>query len=133
MAEPPPRPQEFINRVLVVEDDYQLAELLAEVLTYENCTADIAGNGMEALDKLRGADYDAVICDLMMPRFDGEALYREVVKNYSYLADRFLFITGNASRRGGLADYIYSTGNTILEKPFEIEQLRLALKELFKR
>lgn len=133
MAEQPQPPKAFINRVLVVEDDYQLAELLAEVLTYENCTADIAANGMEALDLLRGADYDAVLCDLMMPRFDGEALYREAAKSYPHLADRFLFITGHASRRGGFTDYIYSTGNTILEKPFEIEQLRAALQELFKR
>lgn len=135
MAEPPvqQRPKDFIRPVLVVEDDHDLADLLAEVLTYENCTADVASNGMEALERLRGADYEAVICDLMMPRFDGEALYREVARHYPHLADRFLFITGNAARRGGLTDYIYSTGNTILEKPFEMEQLRAALQELFRR
>jgi CheY-like chemotaxis protein len=88
---------------------------------------------MEALDKLRGADYEAVICDLMMPRFDGEALYNEVAKHYPYLADRFLFITGHAARRGGLTDFIYRTGNQLLEKPFEIEQLRAAMRDLFLR
>jgi CheY-like chemotaxis protein len=116
-------PVEYIHRVLVVEDDYQLAELLSEVLTYENCTADIAANGMEALDSLRGADYEVVVCDLMMPRVDGEALYNEAVRQYPYLADKFLFITGNPARRGGLTDFIHRTGNT----------LRAALKELFER
>ena len=127
------RPVEFIQRVLVVEDDHELADLLSEVLTYENCTADLASNGMEAMEKLRGADYDAIVCDLMMPRVDGEALYNQVTQQYPYLADRFLFITGEAVRKGGLTDFIYRTGNTLLEKPFEIEQLRSALQELFRR
>jgi DNA-binding response OmpR family regulator len=129
----PQRPVEYIRRVLVVEDDYQLAELLSEVLTYENCTADVAANGMEAMDLLRGADYEAVICDLMMPRVDGEALYREAVRQYPYLAEKFLFITGNPARRAGLTEFIAPTGNAVLEKPFEMEQLRAALKEVFAR
>jgi CheY-like chemotaxis protein len=127
------RPVEYINRVLVVDDDYRLTELLSEVLTYENCTVDIAANGMEALERLRGADYEAVVCDLMMPRVDGESLYNEAVKHYPYLAEKFLFITGNAARKGGLTDFIYRTGNALLEKPFEMEQFRAALKELLSR
>jgi len=127
------RPVEFVQRVLVVEDDHELADLLSEVLTYENCTADLASNGMEAIEKLRGADYDAIVCDLMMPRVDGEALYGQVTQQYPYLADRFLFITGEAVRKGGLTDFIYRTGNALLEKPFEVEQLRAALQELFRR
>ncbi|HUK81027.1 MAG TPA: response regulator [Verrucomicrobiae bacterium] len=127
------RPVQFVHRVLVVEDDYQLADLLSEVLTYENCSAEVASNGMEAMEKLRGADFDAVICDLMMPRVDGEALYNQTTQQYPHLSDRFLFITGNAALRGGLTDFVYRTGNSLLEKPFEIEQLRAALKETFQR
>lgn len=129
----PKQPVEYINRVLVVEDDYELAELLSEVLTFENCTADVAANGMEAMDMLRRADYEAVICDLMMPRVDGEALYNEVIRHYPHLAESFIFVTGNLSRRAGMADFIHRTGNTLIEKPFEVEQLRDALKELFIR
>lgn len=132
MAEPERR-KEYINRVLVVEDDYELAELLREVLTYENCTAEVASNGMEAMEKLRGADYEAIICDLMMPRVDGEALYNEVTRQYPYLSERFLFITGQAVRKSGLTDFIHRTGNRLLEKPFEVDELRAALKELFHR
>ena len=105
MAEPR-QPTGIVHHILVVEDDHELADLLSEILTYENCAVDIASNGMEATDKLRGADYDAVICDLMMPRVDGEALYNEVARRYPYFADRFLFITGQASRRAGFTDFI---------------------------
>lgn len=127
------RPQEVMRPVLVVDDDYDLALLLREVLTYENCEAEIAGNGMEAIDLLRTGDYEAVICDLMMPRMDGEALYREVVKEYPYLANKFLFVTGQASRKAGFSDFVSRTGNHVIEKPFDIQTLRGAVRDIFER
>jgi len=97
------RPKRMMHRVLVVDDDHDLAVLLGEVLTYENCEVDIAANGMEAMDRLRTSDYDAVLCDLMMPRIDGEVLYNDVVRDYPFLANRFLFVTGSRRARPGLA------------------------------
>lgn len=127
------RPVAFIRQVLVVEDDYELGQMLSEVLTYENCTVDVATNGMDALEKLRGSGYDAVICDLLLPRLDGESLYQEASKLYPYMADRFIFITGQAGRQAGLTDFIYRTPNVLLEKPFEVEQIRAALRDVFAR
>jgi DNA-binding response OmpR family regulator len=128
-----PRPVQIVHRILIVEDDYELAGLLNEVLIRENFTPELAANGMEALDKLQSADYEAVICDLMMPRIDGEALYREVAERYPYLENRFLFITGEASRHAGFAGFVSRSGCNLLEKPFDIEQLRAALKEMLAR
>ena len=122
-----------MHRVLVVDDDYDLAQLLREVLTYENCEAEIAGNGMEAMDCLRTGDYEAVICDLMMPHVDGEAFYNEAVQDYPHLANRFLFVTGQASRKAGFSDFVSRTGNHVIEKPFDIQALRLAVRDLFQR
>src|SRR5258707_6135382 len=96
------RPVQLIRHVLIVEDDYELADVLAEVLTHENCVSDHASNGMEALDKLRTTDFDAIICDLMMPRVSGEAFYQPVTKDFPFLADLLLFITGQASRKARL-------------------------------
>jgi two-component system, cell cycle sensor histidine kinase and response regulator CckA len=132
MVEEKPR-KKVMHRVLVVDDDHDLAVLLGEVLTYENCEVDIAANGMEALDCLRTRDYEAVVCDLMMPRIDGEALYHEVVRDYPHLTDRFLFVTGQPSRKAGFSDFVWRTGNTVIEKPFDIQQLRLAVREIFER
>ena len=127
------RSQQVMHRVLVVDDDYDLARLLREVLTYENCEAEIAGNGMEAMDCLRTGDYEAVICDLMMPRVDGEAFYNEAVRDFPHLANRFLFVTGQASRKAGFSDFVSRTGNHVIEKPFDIQALRLAVRDLFQR
>jgi CheY-like chemotaxis protein len=125
--------RQVMRNILIVEDDYEFADVLTQVLNHENCSTDHACNGMEALDKLRSGSYDAIVCDLMMPRVDGESLYQEVEKTYPYLADRFIFITGQATRMAGLADFIYPTGNTLLEKPFDIEDFRKVLHELFAR
>ena len=127
------KPKRVMHRVLVVDDDYDLAELLREVLTYENCEADIAINGMEALENLHAHDYEAVLCDLMMPRVDGEALYHEVTRQFPYLSDRFLFVTGQASRKAGFSDFIYRTGNHLIEKPFDVQELRRAVRDIFQR
>jgi DNA-binding response OmpR family regulator len=127
------RLEQVVHRVLVVDDDYDLAQLLRDVLTYENCEVEIAGNGMEAMDRLRTGDYEAVICDLMMPRVDGEALYNDVAQAYPHLADRFLFVTGQASRKAGFSDFVSRTGNDLIEKPFDIHQFRRLVRELFQR
>ncbi len=127
------RLEQVIHRVLVVDDVYDLAQLLRDVLTYENCEVEIAGNGMVAMDRLRTGDYEAVICDLMMPRVDGEALYNDVVRTFPYLADRFLFVTGQASRKAGFSDFVTRTGNNLIEKPFDIHQFRRMVRELFQR
>ena len=127
------RQKKVMHRVLVVDDDHDLAVLLGEVLTYENCEVDIAANGMEAMDRLRTSDYDAILCDLMMPRIDGEVLYNDVVRDYPFLANRFLFVTGQASRKAGFSDFVWRTGNELIEKPFDIQQLRTAIREIFLR
>jgi DNA-binding response OmpR family regulator len=130
---PANRPEQFMHRILLVEDDFALADLLFEVLTFENCTVDRVSNGMEALDLLGSGTYDAIISDLMMPRMSGEALYREVERSYPFLADKFLFISSQSTVRGGMGDFIQGTGNTLLEKPFEMEQFHEALRELLER
>ena len=127
------RPKQFMHRLLIVDDDNDLAQLLAEVLTHENCMVDTARNGMEALEQMRVVDYDAVICDLLMSHMDGAELHNEVTREFPYLAERFVFITGQMERHSRSSDFIMKTGNTLLIKPFEIGELRTALKEVLSR
>jgi len=122
-----------MRRVLVVDDDYDLAQLLREVLTYDNCDVEIATNGMEAMDRLYTGEFDAVICDLMMPRVDGEALYNDVVQQFPFLANRFVFVTGQASLQAGFGDFVGRTGNVVIEKPFDLAAFRAAVQEAIQR
>jgi CheY-like chemotaxis protein len=122
-----------MKRLLVVDDDSDLVQILADVLTRENCVVDTATNGMEALTQMRVNDYDAVICDLLMAHMDGMDLHSEVAREYPYLAERFVFITGQIERAGGASDFVLRTGNILLIKPFDIEELRVALKDVLSR
>ncbi len=122
-----------IHRVLIVEDDYHLADWLAEVLEHQGYTVDVVGNGKDALDYTQSALYDAVICDVMLPRVDGEQVYRHVSSQQPYLADKFLFMTGDTNVRAGLADFASRSGNLLLSKPFDLVTLCDALDELAQR
>lgn len=127
----PTAKRDYIRHVLVVEDDHELAELLSNVLTYENCVVDIAPNGKDALDHLQLFEYEAVVCDLMMPRMDGEKLYEKVIADYPHLTKKFLFITGEARRHTEMTELIYRSKCPLLEKPFKMEQLTAMLRDMF--
>ena len=58
-------------RILVVEDEQDLNRILAKTLKAEGYSVDSCFDGVEALDYLKGAEYDAVVLDVMMPRMDG--------------------------------------------------------------
>ena len=70
-----------------------------------------------------GERYDVVFCDLMMPTLNGDALHARAVSKDRQLADRFVFITGGATRPA-LNDFLASVPNERLEKPFSIQNIR---------
>lgn len=63
--------QYFGDRLLLVDDNPQNAELLLSYLQELDCTIDIAQDGHEALDKMSKIEYDVVLLDIMMPRMSG--------------------------------------------------------------
>ena len=65
-------------RVLVVEDERDLNRILVKTLAAEGYSADACFDGVEALEYLSGAQYDALILDVMMPRMDGMELLRRM-------------------------------------------------------
>src|ERR1700716_3635217 len=83
-----------LKALLVVDDDKQLASALQWILADENYLVDVAFDGAEALLKVKVHEYDAVICDVMMPRLRGDELYVQAKKLRPNLANRFIFITG---------------------------------------
>src|SRR4029077_7858900 len=83
-----------LKAVLVVDDDQQLASALQWILADENFLVDVVFDGAEALLKVKAHEYDAIICDLKMPRLRGDEFYLMVKEIRPSLADHFIFITG---------------------------------------
>jgi two-component system cell cycle sensor histidine kinase/response regulator CckA len=117
------------NAVLLVDDDQQLATALQWILADESFMVDVANDGDEALIKIKANQYDAIICDVMMPRLRGDDLYLEAQKFRPDLADRFIFITGFAAEPR-INKFLAATESKYLVKPFPIQRLIRCVREL---
>ena len=116
-----------VRRILVVDDDDALREVLTVALTRDGHTVDGASDGTEALALLDRQPYDLVLSDLRMPRVDGPSLY-ETLRTRHHFPVRFatqlprvIFMTGNAAEH---ADFLRGTTDPILEKPFPLRVVR---------
>jgi len=118
-----------LKAVLVVDDDKQLASALEWILVDENYLVDVAFDGEEALLKVKVHEYDAIICDLQMPRLRGDEFYFQASDLRPELAERFIFITGFATDSEN-QDFLSQQGTKHLVKPFRINDLIGMLKEL---
>jgi Histidine kinase-, DNA gyrase B-, and HSP90-like ATPase/Response regulator receiver domain len=84
---------------LIVDDETELASVLAEMLAALRVRCDLAATGREAQRLLSGRDYDAILCDLRMPDMDGQALFAWMAENRAQLCPRTAFVTGDARAR----------------------------------
>ncbi len=104
-------------RVLVVDDEAELAELMRDMLEgagYEVATAE---SGAVALEMLATARFDAIVSDLRMPDMDGAGLWREVTARHPLLARCMLFVTGDTLSPGA-REFLRSARCASLDKPF---------------
>lgn len=121
-----------LKAVLVVDDDKQLASALEWILKDENYLVDVTFDGEEALLKVKVHEYDAVICDVMMPRLRGDDFYLQARKLRPELGKRFIFITG-FSAESDIREFLETVGAKHLVKPFPIDELIDTLKELLEQ
>ena len=116
---PPARPA----RILIVEDEPMVADMLADALASAGFDVEKASNGQVALEKLRATPrYDLVLSDLLMPELDGVGLYRALEKLEPGLVQRIMFISGT-TRGSAYAHFLAEVGPPFLRKPFGIEAL----------
>jgi CheY-like chemotaxis protein len=114
--------------VLLVEDERALALAVCEALSDAGLDVDHAGDGEEALARVRQNTYDLVICDLKMPRVDGMALYRAIAAASPVLARRVIFVTGDVA--GAEAErFLEESGCRWLAKPFRLGDLLRSVRE----
>ena len=114
--------------VLLVEDERALATAVAEALTEAGLRVEHAGDGEEAMARVRQNRYDVVICDLKMPRVDGMMLYRAIAAATPTLARRVIFVTGDVA--GADAErFLEESGCRWLAKPFRLVDLLRNVRE----
>ena len=116
-------------RVLVVDDEPVILDLMVDLLTERDYRVDTAGNGREALEKLSTGAYDAILLDLKMPEMDGRFLFQEVGRQFPSLSKRVVFATGDTVDEE-TRSFIEHTHQPLLSKPFEIDKVLATLSEL---
>lgn len=117
-------------KVLVVEDDRPLAEMVARALAENGFTAVLAVDGEEGLLRLRGGAYDAVVTDVMMPRLDGFQLVRAIRAEGKSVPIIVL------SAKGAVTDRIRGLemgADDYLAKPFSVSELIARLQAVLRR
>ena len=124
-------PSETIRgkRVLIVDDEADIRDLLSDILLSLDLQIDGAADGRDALDRLEAGDYDLIICDLWMPDLDGKAVFAEMERRVPHLLDRLIFITGDLLSQPTDA-FLAKTGRPYLTKPFLPGQVRSTVADL---
>ncbi len=116
-------------RVLVLDDEKFIAELLSEMLAVLGHKAVVCLTAAEALEKAASADFDLVISDFRMPVMNGEQFHRELTRLHPALAARTIFLTGDVVNKE-TQEFLASTGNPHLDKPFQITRLEAVINGL---
>ena len=116
-------------RILIVDNCEIIRNLLTDFLEELGHTVETAVNGQEGIDKALDNEYDAVFCDIHMPKKNGYQVYVEVSCKKSTLP----FIMTD-SLPDDLADMAVSRGaHTCLCKPFSLEQVENAVNEVISK
>ena len=117
-------------RVLVVDDEPSLAELLASVLRYEGWEIRTAGDGASAVRTAREFRPDAVVLDIMLPDFDGLEVMRRIRADSPHVC--VLFLTARDAVEDRIAG-ITAGGDDYVTKPFSLEEVLARLRGLLRR
>ncbi|NNI71428.1 response regulator [Pasteurella multocida] len=115
-------------KILLVDDDVELIELLAELLTLEGFEIDMANNGLQALQKL-DLSYDLVLLDIMMPVLNGVEMLKKIRQEFSVPV---IMLTA----RGDDIDRILGLelgADDYIPKPFNDRELVARIKAILRR
>ena len=112
-----------VARVLVIDDEPDVAELNAEILTRGGFDAQFMTNAQDALVALQSGDYDAVLSDLNMPDVDGRGIFDAITERRPELAAHTGFLTGDTMGKKSQV-FLGEAKRPYIEKPVSPKELR---------
>jgi len=114
-------------RVLIVDDESYIRELIRETLRGRQYSAGTAANGVEALDILSREAFDIVVTDVVMPGMEGLELVKQIRRQYPGV--RIIVLTGYP-RSADIGDFLAQGVDEFLPKPFRANDLLAVIKRL---
>ena len=110
------------ERILVVDDEAEIVELLREVLAAEGYVVDAAPDANASLQLIRENIYDLALLDFNLPDMNGVMLHHQIRQMDAELASRTIFMSGLLQSDGNLGYYLSQSGGFIA-KPFDIREV----------
>jgi DNA-binding NtrC family response regulator len=108
------------TKVLIVDDEEDFVEALAERMSYRGIKVDIATTGEMGIEKAKEKSYDAIILDLAMPGMDGIEVQKILLETNPDL--QIIFLTGHATLEKGIEAMKHGAVE-FMEKPVDINTL----------
>ena len=124
------RPDGSPLRVLVVDDEVNIAELICMALRYEGWQVQAAHTGHKAIAAAKELDPDAVVLDMMLPDFDGLEVLRRMRATHPDLP--VVFLTAKDAVEDRIAG-LTAGGDDYVTKPFSLEEVVARLRGLMRR
>jgi signal transduction histidine kinase/CheY-like chemotaxis protein len=119
------------KRVLVIDDEAAILQLVAESLRRNGFQVDTAADGQVALQRLKVDKYDVTLCDWKMPGLNGQDVYEQLQSFNPDLCKRMIFLTGDVINER-MRKFLESQERPCLSKPFVIGDLRAAIRTVLK-
>ena len=114
-------------KILIVEDEQMLAEILSDTLSDRDFDVQLAYDGLQALDAVRKESFDVIVSDIMMPNLDGYSLAKKLRTEGHNMP--ILFLTARSATEDVVKGFECG-GNDFLKKPFAIDELIVRVKAL---
>lgn len=107
-------------RILVIEDEFNLADVIASRLKKEKYSVDVCTNGEDGLDNSLTNIYDLIILDVMLPKINGFEILKEIRRNK--IESKVIMLTAKSMLEDKLNGFELGS-NDYVTKPFHIEEL----------
>ena len=115
--------------VLILEDDSGFADMVKETLEEQGYRVTVVPDGAKGVQQIIAADFDAILCDMVMPNFPGDMFYLAVQRARPHLCPRFIFMTGHQNNPK-IAKFIEQSTCAALWKPFQMRDLFATLESV---
>jgi CheY-like chemotaxis protein len=112
-------------RLLVVDDEPDLRNIIVRLLERRNHKVDAAGDGDEAWDRLQDQSYDCIMLDLRMAGTGGQELFQRLNATDPVMAGKIIFLTGDMAN-SSTRSFLDPLANLVLQKPISIGDLEQA-------
>ncbi len=120
----------IMSRILVIDDEKSIRNVLKDILEYEKYKVELAVDGKDGLQKIKDNGIDLVLCDIKMPEMDGMEVLEKALKSNPELP--FIMISGHGDIDTAVSS-IKQGAYDFIQKPIDLQRLQITVKNALER